>query len=239
MTITNLFRGPIRAPEGEPGAGASGGEPPAPPVAPTPPAGDGDPPPEELRLTSEQLRDRLNRSRTAFLRANGLDSEEAFKQLVERDKQRATQEDEARRASLSREQVLQEDLARERAARVELEERAARFGFERHVAGICATLGVRNLDYATFEIERAAAALPEGQELDVEAWLRESMETRPAMRAAFGLDVATTVSEPITTTTAGGPRPTPPRAGGAPPSSDVFGMDSAAWQSRKDALGIG
>jgi len=240
MAITNLFRGSLFSPADEPGGGgAGGGEPPVPPAAPAAPAGGGDDP-EELRLTSEQLRDRLNRSRTSFLRANGLESEEAFKALLERDKQRAAADDEQRRAALSREQVLQEDLAKERAARVDLEERAARYGFERHVAGICATLGVRHLDYATFEIERAAAALPDGQELDVEAWLRDQMETRPAMRAALGLEPATTsVSAPVTTTTAHRDAPPPPRSGGAPPAADVFGMDSANWQARKEALGIG
>lgn len=228
---------PRFAPETDPGAGGgSGGAPPAEPVPP-PPADE--PEDRPITLTSAQLRDRLDRSRTSFLRAHGFGSEDELKSLKQREAERQKAEDEARRAAMSREQQLQEDLTRERARAQQAEEETQRVRFERHVAGICAMLGVRHLDYALFEVERAAAALPEGQELDVEAWLKERMESQPAMRAALGLEAPVqTVPAPVTTVP-GGAAPVAPRPGSGQPQPDVFGMDASAWQARRDALGIG
>jgi hypothetical protein len=234
MFISNLFRGPLRAPEGEPtggGAPPDPGPPVAPPVAPpTDPA--------NITLTSEQLRDRLDRSKTSFLRAHGFASEDELKALKLRDVERVAKDEETRKATMTREQQLQEELAQERAGRAASDERAMRATFDRHVAGVCATLGVKNLEYATFLVEQAAQATPEGSELDVQAWLQARLESHPATRAALGMDApVATVVDPITTVPGFTPPP-PPRPGAAPPASDAFGMDAAAWQARRESLGI-
>jgi hypothetical protein len=234
MFISNLFRGPLRAPEGEPtGAGTPAVDPPvAPTVEPTAPVG-------SITLTSEQLRDRLDRSRTAFLRANGFASEDELKALRQRDVDRVATEEAARKATMTREQQLQEELAQANARSVASEERAARAHFDRHVAGVCATLGVKNLDYATFLVEQAAQAIPDGQELDVQAWLQSRLESHPATRAALGIDApVTSVIDPVTTVPVGAPPPTAPRPGNGPAPVDAFGMDAAAWQAKREALGI-
>lgn len=238
MRITNLFRCALMAPENEPGGGG-GGPPPVPPVTPPAPPEDPPVPPGTITLTTEQLRDRLDRSRTAFLRANGFGSEAELQALRQRDEAATAAAETARLATLTREQQLQEQLAQANEARVASEASAARATFDRHIAGVCAQLGVRNLDYATFAVEQAANALPEGQELDVQAWLSQSMTTNPAMRAALGIEAPVTpVVTGITTVPPVTP-PVPPRPGDPPPAVDAFGMTQAAWDARREALGIG
>jgi len=232
MFITNLSRGPLRAPEGEPTGGGAPADPPAPPAPPAPE------PPTSITLTSEQLRDRLDRSKTSFLRAHGFGSEEELKALKQRDADRAATEETNRKATMTREQQLQEELAQERAGRAASDERAQRASFDRHVAGVCATLGVRNLDYATFLVEQAAQATPDGAELDVQVWLQARMESHPATRAALGMDApVSTVVDPVTTVPGFNP-PAPLRPGAPPQTNDAFGMDAATWMARREALGI-
>lgn len=196
--------------------------------------------PDEIRLTSEQLKDRLERSRTSFLRAHGFASEDDLKALKQRDTERAKAEDDARRAALSREQQLQEDLEKERQARVQAEQRATQVQYEREIATACASLGVRNYDYALFEVGRARAAAPADQPFDAAAWLAAQIEAKPAMRAALGLEPETqTVTAPVTTTVGNGPTPPAPRTSGPPAPASAFTMDAETWQAKREALGIG
>jgi hypothetical protein len=196
--------------------------------------------PEEIRLTSEQLRDRLERSRTAFLRAHGFKDEDELKALKKREEERSKAEDEARRAALSREQQLQEDLQREKDARLAAERQSQQVQFEREVATVCASLGVRNYDYALFEVGRARAAATPEQPLDIAAWLQAQIEAKPAMRAALGLEAPPqSVTSPVTTTVGGQVTSTAPRVTGPGAPKTAFDLDQAAWQAKREALGIG
>ena len=143
---------------------------------------------------------------------------------------------------------MQEDLSTAHSERDAALEQAEQLRWERHCSGICATVGVRNVEYAMFELERAADATPEGEEFDVEGWLREridpaNVEQHGTMAAALGMEAppVETRSAPVTSTGAGeGNEPPPPPAGGGEPTGDdVMGMTPAAWAAHKEALGIG
>ena len=219
--------------------------PPAPTPAPTPPAptpptppAPPEPDPGTINLTSAQLKERLDRSHAARLREAGLGSDAELQELIARDKKRKEDEEAARLASLSREQVLTEQKTKAEAEAAESKALLARATFERHVTGVCARMGVKNTDYAMFDVERAAEALPDGQELDVEGYLKERMEKSPEARAALGMAPDQVVPVPVTTTPGGAP-PVPPAPGAPGAPKDAFGMSTAEWQQRQAALGLG
>lgn len=262
MSILNLNRSVLMAPEGVPAAPMGGldpingpegvnAAPPAPEVPAAPPAPVVQPPappaaPAPIEMTSEQLADRIQRGQAATLNAVGLDSPEALAALVERDRQATAAAEETRRTQLSTEQQLREDLATRVAERDTAIAESETLRWERHVSGICATLGVRNVEYATFEVERAAEATPEGQEFDVAAWLQERVnpeaEEHSAMRAALGMAAPTVGTQPAPVTTTGaadGNAPPPPAPRGTHTAVDAMDMDPAAWQRHQESLGIG
>jgi len=259
MHILNLMnRGPLRQPEPPaegplgglddqpnggkpPEAPAGGAAPPAPPAADPPAA----PPADVITMPKKALDERLARERRSYLRSLGFESEQQLKDFQEAQKQRQQQEEEARRAQQSREEQLQEDLARERQAAQQAQEQLEMMRFQSHVSGICASVGVRNLDYALHLVTRAAEALPEGDELDVEAFLKERVdpknEAHASTRAALGLEVAPVKSPaPATTTGAGsGAEPPPPTPGGDGQPADVYSMTPEQWNAHKQKLGLG
>lgn len=244
-------RGLLMAPDPGDGSGGGSGDPapgdppptgdPAPPPADPPPTGD--PVPGDITMTSGQLSERLERDRAAQLQRMGFESEEQLTAMRERDAAATTAAEEARRSTLSREQTLAEDVLRAEGERDAFETERDDLRFQAHVSGICANVGVRNLDYALHMVEAAANATPEGQELDVEAFLRERVDPEnpqhAANRAALGLE-APVVTTPVPVTNIdGNPPPMPPPAGGGDPKGfDAMDADAAAWQQRKEALGI-
>ena len=267
MSILNLNRGPLMYPDvGTGGTGAdapaaplagndtqagpaaapepavAGTPPAAAPEAPEPAAPAADP---SIHMTSEQLSDRLERDRSAQLQRMGFASEAELTEMRDRDKAATDAAETARREQQTREEQLAEDVTTANTARDAAEAERDQLRFESHVAGICATVGVRNLDYATHMIERAAEALPEGEELDVEAYLAERVDPENAehaqTRAALGIQAAVgTVAAPVTTTAAAdGSDPTPPPAGGGDPKDvDAMAMTDAQWQRHQEALGM-
>ncbi len=265
MSILNLIRGPLMSPElgdGGTGAGAPaapmagndtasgpaaapepGVAPAAAPAAPPPVAA----PPADpsIHMTSEQLSDRLERDRAAQLQKMGFASEAELTAMRERDQAATDAAETARREQQTREEQLAEDVSTANAARDNALAECDQLRLESHVAGICATVGVRNLDYATHMIERAAEALPDGEELDVEAYLAERVNPENAehaqTRAALGIQAAVgTVPVAVTTTAAAdGNDPVPPPAGGGDPRAvDAMSMTPQQWQRHQEALGL-
>lgn len=275
MSIANLNRGPLLFPEEGTGGGGTGdpapaaaapaATPPAPPAVPpaVPPAAAQPPaqppaptespatppaePPAPITMTSAQLNERLERERSSFLREQGFESPEQLAEMRTRDTAAQAAAEQARQAQLTNEQRLTEDVATRTAERDAAQAESDRLRFEGHVSGHCAAQGVRNVSYAQFAIERAANALPEGEELDVEAWLTERMNPENAehadMRNALGVPDAppATTPTPATTTPGGGPPPPapPPAGGNPPPDGDAFAMSAADWQQRQERLGLG
>jgi hypothetical protein len=196
-------------------------------------------------MSSEQLRERMDRDRVAYLKTLGFESEQELKDFQKAEQERREKEEEERRAQQSREEQLQEDLQKAQQEREEAVEQAEALRWERHVSGICATVGVRNVEYAMFELERAANATPEGQEFDVEAWLRERIDPANAeqhgtMAAALGMEAppVTPRAAPVTTTGDEPPPPAPPAGGGPPSDADAMNLTPEQWAARKEALGI-
>ena len=189
-------------------------------------------------MTGEQLNDRLTRDRAAQLQRMGFENEAQLTEMRNRDKAATDAAETARREQQTREEQLAEDVTTAETARDAAVAERDQLRFESHVAGICATVGVRNLDYATHMIERAAEALPEDQELDVEAYLAERVNPENAehaqTRAALGIQGAVVpVAAPVTTTgAADGSEPTPPPAGGGSPVPvDAMDMTSEQFQA--------
>lgn len=273
MSILNLNRGPLMYPdvgtggtgEGAPAAPMAGndtaagpagapeptvaGTPPAAPAAPVaPPAAPAPAAPAadaSIHMTSDQLNDRMARERSAYLTRMGVGSEAELTALVTRDKEATEAAEKARREQQTREEQLAEDVTTAKAERDAAIAERDQLSFESHVATICATVGVRNLPYATHMVELAANALPEGEELDVEAYLAERVDPENAehaqTRAAFGIQAAVgTVAAPVTTTAAAnGSEPTPPPAGGGDPvPTDAMAMTSAQWNAHLEAKGM-
>lgn len=195
-------------------------------------------------MTSEQLAERMQRDRRTYLRSLGYESEEELRAAQQRERERQEAEENARREQQTREQNLQEDLERERQRAAAAEAARDRLQFETEVTTLCATVGVRNVDYALHLVDRARQEATEGESVDVEAFLRERIdpenEAHQQTRLALGIEAApTTTPAPATTTRAGGPTPTPPPAGGGGGGEeDAFEMDAQAWQAKKEAMGI-
>jgi len=126
----------------------------------------------------------MDRDRLAYLKTLGFESEQELRDFQKAEQERREKEEEERRAQQSREEQLQEDLQKAEREKQEAIDAAEALRWERHVSGICAELGVRNVEYAMFELERAASGMGESDELDVEAWLRERIDPEKAEQHA-------------------------------------------------------
>lgn len=244
---------PLAGGEGEPGTGGV----PVPVTAGTPPAVPADAPvvpdaaaPQpvdaSISMTSQQLTDRMARDRQAYLRGLGFETEGELVAMQAAQREQAEATETARREQQTREETLQEDLTARTTERDAAIAEGEQLRWERHCSGICATVGVRNVEYAMFELERAANALGDSEELDVEAWLQERIDPANAgqhgtMAAALGMAAPPVQVRDVPITTTGDrPPPVAPPAGGGPPSDgDAMGMDPAAWAAHKESLGIG
>ena len=194
-------------------------------------------------MSSTQLADRMAQANRAQLRELGFESVEQLTAMRDRDAAAVTAAEEARRATLSREQTLQEDVTARTAERDTFEAERDDLRFQSHVSTICATMGVKNVGYAQHLIEQQAAGMGENEELDVQAFLAERVDPgngqHAANRAALGLE-APVVTTPVPFTNTGDdPPPTPPPAGGGNPTGfDAMNADPAAWAAKKEQLGI-
>lgn len=204
----------------------------------TPPPGV--PPAEEvLTIPKGAFAERLARHhRTQLREAFGTEDPAEVKAKLERLAAMEAEAEASKRAQLSEIERMrleaQEATTRAAALQEELDARA----FEARVSAAAAKAGVRNVDYAMFEVIRHTERLPDGQSLDLEQFLTERLAD-PMSRAAFGVAEAVTPVPTGATTTPLGTPPLPPPPGGAtgaPP--DAFGMDGRAWAARKSALGL-
>lgn len=251
--MINWNRGLLMAPN-DGGEGAAPLPPTPAPPAPTPPPAavesapeappvDAPPAAPPLTLSKEQLDARMEQVRRSQLRDLGFDSPEELSAMRERDAAATKATEDARRAQQTREQQLTEDVTKRTQERDAAQAEADDLRFQGHVSSICATQGIKNVDYAQFAIGRAAEAVPEGEQLDVEAWLAERMNPEAAehqaLRTALGVAPPTaTVASPHTTIP-GEPPPQPPPAGGTGPAvEDAFALDDATWQARREAYGV-
>lgn len=215
-------------PGGAPGPGQATppGQLPLPGAAPTPPAGDPPPAdPKEIRLSNEQLTERLDRAKTserkAFLKSLGFESEEAARDAIKAGEA-------ARAAQLTAEQRLAEQVNAEklRADRAEAELTEARF--TARLTQLCATRGITDMDYARYLVEQAA----DGQDgFDAAAFLDQQLQN-PQRKLALGVQGPPTVVPTPANTTPVNPNQPPPTPGpNGPNGVDVMKMSPAEFRA--------
>ncbi len=151
------------------------------------------------------------------------------------------EDEERRRQDLSEQEKLKEDLAKAEAAQLAAEEERDYASFQAHVGKLGAKLGIKNLEYAEHLVSVKADALPEGEQLDAEAYLTELTAEGSEHRAPLGVAApVVTETTPVTTTT--DPNAPPPAApapgGGTGDPADANSLDAEGWAKRKAALGI-
>lgn len=219
---------------GAPGGGGGGG---APPPAPAPPAQ-----PFAVFESQAAFEERMSRAQRSFVREQyGVEDPNEVKTRLARLKELEDQEAARKREEMTATQRLEQDLANEKAARLAAE--AARDGerFRATVSGECARLGIKNLKYAQFIVAEAAEALPDGQQLDPYAYLKDLVE-KPEYKGAFGIEVAAPAVQPapVNTSPQPGTPPPPPPAPGTPPATvDAMNMNPTQFREHLASLGAG
>lgn len=119
------------------------------PTPPNAPAPDAPPDDDRIVMTKEALSARLTRAtRSAFKNEFGTEDPAEVKAKLEQLSKYEAEKEKERLASLSREQQLSEEVAREKAARTAAEKEAATARFEAQTS----RLGIKNHDYAAFKI---------------------------------------------------------------------------------------
>ena len=227
------------------GATAQGSQQPA--VQTPPAAGE-----EVIKLTPQQLSQRLERAVRSYVRKLGLESPDELAQAIQRLREMEQQEEERRKAQMSEVERLQAELAELKRAQEQAAEEAERARVEAHLTRLFAEKGIRNHDYATWKLMQAVNELEDDDELDEEKFLQQLMED-PKERIALGIEeppVTTQAPEqheqkapvpvPATTTPATGPgqAPPPPKPGEGTPVKTAFDLSPEEWAKRKAELGI-
>lgn len=191
-----------------------------------------------LQMTSEQLKERLTRAQMSFMHEQFGTKDPAeikakLQQLVEMEQA----EEKRKREQLTREQQLQADLEAQRAVAAKAQEDRDAMAFETHITRLCAEIGVKNVDYAMWEVARQTEALKAGEQLDAKAHLTKLLESDQS-RAALGAVAPVSVEQvPVNTDPTGGQVP-PTELPQVPKGQDSFGMNAADWAAKKARLGI-
>lgn len=148
-----------------------------------------------ITIPKAAFEERLARAKRSQLRELGFSSPEELQGALEAAKQLQAEQEERRKAEMSELERLKEEAAQEVARRKALESQLAEERFNGQVAAACSKLGITNLDFASYQVSRAASKLGAGEELSIESYLAEQRDAQPA---AFGIKVAQ--SAPVTTT---------------------------------------
>lgn len=199
---------------------------------------------ENITLTREQLNKRLERATRSYLRKEvGVESADELKARLARVAELETREAEAKRAQMTELERLQSDLRAAQTAREAAEAAAEQARVDLHLTRVFAKHGVRNSDYATWRIMDKLGTLPETEELDEEAYLRELLSD-PRERIALGVEglpeapAPRTVAVAPTTTTPAGSAPKPPPPNPAVVPKSAYDLSPQEWARRKAEMGI-
>ena len=207
--------------------------PPAPAAPPAPPA----PPeaPAPITMTSEQLKERMDRGIAAHMKSLGIDPDQAKKDRDELATMRAA-EDERKKAQMSEIDRLKAEKAESDVKVAAAERAAAASADQAAITRLCAESGVRDVAYATYRL----ADVPEGERAEkLAGWLKD-----PTEKARFNVGAtAAPPKEPAQTTTStqDGGAPTAPAAGGPPagapggPTKSVDDMTTEEYRVYKQS----
>lgn len=199
---------------------------------------------ETMTLTTTQLNERMERARRALVKKElGVEDLEAAKAKLARLAELEKGEEDRKKAAMSEQERLQAELqtAKNEAANATADAERARLDL--HLTRLFARHGVRNTDYATYRIMAKLNELPETEDLDEDAFVKELLAS-PSERVALGLDAPAAPPEPRkvevppTTTVPAGTAPKPPAANPVQPPKTAMDMTPAEWAKHKAALGI-
>lgn len=205
-------------------------QPPAPPPADPP-----DPEPFAVFKTSDDLNKRLAQAARSQLREMGFEDPNALKDIVAEHKKLQDEAEKQRQAQMS-------ELEREREQRQALERQAEEAmsaaeaaELRAHLYSVFAEKGVRNFDYALWEVSSKLEGLGEDEELDERAYLDELLAD-PVKAAALG--IASVSTQGVTTTVDDkGPQAKPP-GGGTQGDKDVFSMTPEQFRKHLEGRGV-
>lgn len=228
MGLTRLM-----APEGE-GAPAGGAPPPQP---------SGSPPAAPFAVFPDQASfdERVNRAARSLLHKElGTKDTTETKARLARLEELERAEEARKQAELTAEERRTKELAAEKARADRLEEQLNETRTQRLVASECAARGIKGIDYAEFLIAEKTSSLPEGEQLDVGAFLDEQLkDERRKVALGIAAPPVTPVPAPATTVPIPeAPSPPPPAPGATGPAKTAFDLDPVAWQKRKSELGV-
>ena len=238
MTVENTpdTGTPADPPAGEntpPEAGAN-------PPAATPPAAE---PPQTSEITfpsQDKFNERMDRNfRSRMKKEFGVEDPSQLQEMMEQHKILKEAQEAREREAMSEQERIQADLnaANERAAA--LEEERDQIRFESHINGVCAELGITNIDYAMYEIARAADGVEEGSQIDAKEHLASLLEA-DSSRAALGLSPkAQTVTTPANTSPTDGNNAPPDPNAGAVGQKSVSDMTPQEFQQHLASKGVG
>lgn len=206
------------------------------PTPPNAPAPDAPPDDDRIVMTKEALSARLTRAtRSAFKNEFGTEDPAEVKAKLEQLSKYEAEKEKERLESLSREQQLSEEVAREKAARTAAEKEAATARFEAQTS----RLGIKNHDYAAFKIATAMNAHTGTEKFDERAYL-DSLLTNRQERAALGIEDGPIPTVPVVPSTSpgNGNAPPPPPAGAPKTPKTAYDMSATEWQEFKAKNGL-
>ncbi len=158
--------------------------PPPAPVIPEPPGED------KISFSSKTLNDRLQRERASLLKSLGFESEEQARTVRE-------QAEATRRASLTREQQLEEENRQLKTQRDEAVTAAAAAAFDAELVSMCAERGIREVSYARYLVSNGGQEAKASMGTFLDEQLKDERK-----KLAFGIEVppVQTLPLPIRTT---------------------------------------
>lgn len=171
-------------------------------------------------MSSAQLNERLKRDRAAFLKSMGFESEEQAKTMRQ-------QHEQARQASMTNEQRLQEENDRLKRERDEAAAARARAEADVQLVQQCAARGIRDVDYARYLVQ-GAGVIP-----DLGSFLDSQLQDQ-RKKVALGIDAPTTVvSTPLNTSVVNpnAPPPPPSTPNGANGQVNAMNMSKAEYDA--------
>lgn len=213
------------------------------PEAPTEAAPEAAKPVEPYAVFSSEdsLKTRMERhTRSTLKKEFGVESSDELKLKFAKLAELEAREEEQRKASMTREQQLQEEIEKMKAQMNEAMTLAEKAKFDAHTTRLYSKLGLKNADYATFKL--ASAVREEG--FSDEAYLSALLED-PRERVALGVDEPAaaqpkTVTVGATTTSLDNiSAPKPPKAGAPETIKSAYDLTPQEWQKRKQLYGLG
>lgn len=203
------------------------------PVEDTAPQAPSDP---ELKITTSALKDRLERSYASRLSQRFGKTEEELRAILKANEEAEAAREEQRRAEQTEIERLREQFNEAESRAKAAQEAADRAAVRDYVAQQCIALGIKDLDYAIYQVERRAASLGDDDEpLDAAEFLKAEVEARPQ---AYGVRSASAGS---TTSVYGadGNRPPSPDERKPPAAPDAMTMtDEELRKYRNERHGL-